>query len=210
MDEYYVRKAQMSDLPEIARVHVECFPDSFSTQLGERLLAQFYAEYLKKYPELFLIASEPAKDGNRIVGFCMGYLYEGYPFHRKFFFHNFFRLGGKGLSLLLKRNPLFLKKIRSCVQKEGNSCRIESRQLAQVPLSARGDLLSICVLASNRGSGCASLLIKAFEERLKAAQKRFCTLSVDSGNPRGIRFYEKCGYQLERRNENTLVYSKEI
>lgn len=63
-----IRQATKKDLKAIANVHIKCFPDSFSSKLGEILLTRFYNEYLSVVPELFLVAENDAQE---IVGFCM-------------------------------------------------------------------------------------------------------------------------------------------
>ena len=46
-----IRQAKETYLREIAKVHIRCFPDIFSTQLGQKLLERFYLEYLKEVPD---------------------------------------------------------------------------------------------------------------------------------------------------------------
>lgn len=57
-----IRQATLDDLEQIAKVHFQCFPDSFSTYLGKGrhgyLLQKFYQEYLDDAPELFLVAED--------------------------------------------------------------------------------------------------------------------------------------------------------
>ena len=37
-----IRQANFDDLKELAKVHIACFPDSFSTQIGGKLLSKMY------------------------------------------------------------------------------------------------------------------------------------------------------------------------
>lgn len=67
-----IRQATLADLDEIVRVHKICFPESFSTALGNtkggKILASYYKEYLDADPDLFIVSEN--KSG--INGFCMG------------------------------------------------------------------------------------------------------------------------------------------
>lgn len=63
-----LRNANYQDLRQIVLVHEMCFPNNFSTQLGNKLLCRLYKEYLDVNSDLFLVGV----DGNQIVGFCMG------------------------------------------------------------------------------------------------------------------------------------------
>lgn len=60
-----IKNANIDDLNKVAKVHIRCFPDSFSTQLGEKILLKYYLEYFKENPELFYVAL----DNDKIIGF---------------------------------------------------------------------------------------------------------------------------------------------
>ena len=109
-----IRAAAPEDLSEIAIVHAQCFPDSFSTALGKgyhgSLLVKFFEEYLKKVPELFFVA---VSDENKIIGYCMGYYIDGNNFTKNFLKHNFFKISFQMLRLLLSGNRIAWKKILS-------------------------------------------------------------------------------------------------
>ena len=104
-----IRQATYQDLDRIVHVHSVCFPDSYSTQLsrfktimgGGNLLINFYLEYLKDNPELFVVADDE-KFG--IVGFCMGYYMEKEDQMQRFLNKNRIRVMWKTLLLLLSCN----------------------------------------------------------------------------------------------------------
>ena len=62
------RIASTEDLPEIANVHITCFPGTFIASFGNKLIERYYGEYNNE-DNLFIVAEED----NRIQGFCMGY-----------------------------------------------------------------------------------------------------------------------------------------
>ena len=41
-----IRNVNLTDLSEVANLHVRCFKNSFSSLLGKRLLEKYYKEYL--------------------------------------------------------------------------------------------------------------------------------------------------------------------
>ncbi len=75
------RKADVADLKNIVDVHTQCFPTSFLTSLGKKVLYNLYKTYLdNKMP--FIVGAD---DNNNIIGFCAG------------------GLEGKNVTLYLKR-----------------------------------------------------------------------------------------------------------
>lgn len=189
-----IRNATEKDLLKIADLHIKCFPDSFSTQLGGKLLARFYLEYLKKVPELFLVA----ESDKEIVGVCMGYYCEDNVYQKKFLWHNLISLIFKCLKLTLMRNELMLKKMGFCKSKQKNAPTFQKVDVNEErkQLDKCGDLLSICVRADFQGHGVSSNLVKTFHEVLKGKNREVCFLSVLQKNSRAISFYKKMGYRI--------------
>ena len=103
-----IRSATVNDLGKIAQTHVDCFPNSFSTALGVPLLKKFYLQYLKEYPDLFLVAV----DDDRVAGFCMGYLVDGGNCIHSFAKHNIASLGFRYFLLLIKGNKNAWKRLK--------------------------------------------------------------------------------------------------
>ena len=189
-----VRQATSEDLKQVAAVHKTCFPESFSTALGEKLLVKFYAEYLQSVPELFLVAEEEGK----ICGFCMGYYCEENPYMKRFFKHNLFAAGLRIAGQLLIGNKAAWRKFTSTFSKKAEFKPLGEEYKTGVQ---DGDLLSICVLPDTRGSGAAQELISAYEAVLKEHGRKNCILTVAVDNPRAIRFYERNGYVPFREAE---------
>lgn len=107
-----IRQATFDDLPNIAKIHMECFPENFSTKLGKKrngfLLSKFYEEYMLDAPELFLVAEEKNK---KIIGFCMGYYGDRTQQKKRFLKNNFFRISFRMITLLIKGDKLAWKKL---------------------------------------------------------------------------------------------------
>ena len=185
-----VRQAQQQDLQSVAQVHSICFPDSFSTALGKKLLVKFYEEYFRDVPELFLVAeNEPGQ----IIGFCMGYYCGNNPYMKRFFKNNPVRVALRMVWLLLSGNRAAWKKVKGMFARK-NAAQIINTQYRGVKTKDCGDLLSICVLAEHRGTGAAQDLMDRYQQVLLSQGRRICLLSVAVDNPRGIRFYERNGF----------------
>ena len=199
-----VRQATREDLKQVAAVHKNCFPDSFSTALGEKLLVKFYTEYMTSVPELFLVAEEEGK----ICGFCMGYYCEENPYMKLFFKHNLLAAGLRIAGQLLIGNKAAWKKLTATFSKKAEFKPLGEEYKTGVQ---DGDLLSICVLPQTRGSGAAQELISTYENILQNRGRKYCILTVAVDNPRAIRFYERNGYVPFREAEGMArSYRKEL
>ncbi len=201
-----IRKAKIEDLPNIAEVHIRCFPKSFSTQLGKSLLNRFYEEYMKGNPELFLVADN---NEGELVGFCMGYLCKQNTFMRDFLHNNALRVICRCMVLAVTGNKFLYEKIGKVIKKHEEFNIIEPEYM-RYSADETGDLLSICVLSEERGSGVAQQLIKQYEDALRQCNMKLCLLSVSPHNDRAIRFYEKNGFSKYRSVSNTITYAKKI
>lgn len=202
-----IRNATMDDITEVVYVHKICFPNSFSTQLGQKLLERYYEEYLKRVPELFFVH---LNINNNIDGFCMGYyLDEKYPYTKKFLYRNLLRIGGRLIFLAVTGNQLLYRKIKKTIFKEQYEM-VEPGYLEDRKRGEFGDLLSICVLPEQRGSGAARDLILEFNNYLSARGYKGCILSTNSDNIRGIKFYLKCGYKIYAKSENVVCFYQNI
>lgn len=200
-----IRQATVNDLDDIAIVHEECFPNSFSTALGHKLLKKFYYEYISEIPELFLISVD---DHNHANGFCMGYYMENDHYMKSFLKHNMITVGMVMIFRLITGDKRAWKKVKKNSMPEWN---ILNHEYDAIPYTDRGDLLSICVVKEYRGRGIANSLIKEYQRVLKENNRKLCMLSVAADNARGIHFYEKNGFRLYRVAGNvTKTYFKLI
>ena len=129
-----IRTANKMDLKEITEVHEQCFPNSFSTQLGKKLLEKFYYEYLSINPDLFLVGV----DENKIVGFCMGYLCESNEFVKSFFGHNILSIACRCAYLLVTGNKLLIQKLKKRFDKTERFYTVDN-EIDKIPINNRGD-----------------------------------------------------------------------
>ena len=190
------RIASTEDLPEIANVHITCFPGTFIASFGNKLIERYYGEYNNE-DNLFIVAEED----NRIQGFCMGYR-TGSNARNNFLKKNKLRLVIRMAWLCLTFNKLAISKCIAFIKPKKDSNEVRKTQ-------AEGDLLSICVMDVCKGTGVAMELVSEFEKLLRDKGIADYTLSVYKTNKRAIHFYEKCGLTFyEDRNDEIKMYKK--
>lgn len=201
-----IRNATKEDLKEIALVHKECFPNSFSTHLtkGKKLLQKFYLEYLNVVPELFFVDVED----NKIVGFCMGYYPENNNFQKSFLKQNWFMVAIRTLLGLIRFDKIIYKKV---FYKKKNSNLIKyDENYYLIDRKLKSDLLSICVKPEYRKHGISTELFKNFELQSITNQRKFIQLAVEKTNNVALAFYKKIGFSELALNDNQLVLVKEL
>lgn len=197
-----VRYAKESDLDKITKVHMECFPDYFSTHLGKSLLKGFYKEYLKKFPHLFVVAVD--EENEEIVGLTNGYVI-GQNIRNEFIKNNYLKLLLRGIFLLVTFDKVAWEKVGKFFKKSKDT-NVNSNKSKD----GEGDLLSICTLPSYRGSGASKKMVEKFEEGLKELGIDTYYLSVFSDNERAKSFYEKCRFEVFNENSIEVKYKKVI
>ena len=175
------RDAVENDMPAVAQLHKTCFKGTFIASLGERLIADYYREFVLEGGPFVLTFDE-----EKLVGLCMGY-YAGSKARNAFVAKNKGRLAGRLFGLCLSFDGLALKKSWGYVF---------SRKRAATAPRAEADLLSICVLDEYRGKKISRRLVEEFEQRVLAAGKKDVTLSVYKTNGRAFAFYKKMGYTV--------------
>ena len=211
-----IRQATLQDLNGIAYVHSVCFPDSYSTQLshfktaigGGNLLIDFYLEYMKDNPELFVVADDEEKG---IVGFCMGYYMDKDDQMHNFLRNNKLRILWKTCLLLFVGNKQTWAKIltRFKHKPQISDWTIVNDKYEYILNNQRGDLLSVCLLPDYRGKGYAQGMMELYLTAMKEHGRKLCLLSVKTDNLRARRYYERNGFELYRtRDEEGLTYMK--
>lgn len=111
--------------------------------------------------------------------------------------------------LLISGNKTAWKKLLH-IFKSKDYFLIFDKHYSEVLPNNKANILSIAVLPQYRGSGLAADLIKEFEETAKLNGKGYCQLTVETGNTRGISFYEKMGYKKYKQNNEKIFYYKTL
>lgn len=178
------RQALISDMPSVARIHLEAFEGFFLSELGYRFLCVMYRAFLVNPVGIFVV--HESKDG-QITGFAVGGL----------------SIGRKDRWLALRFMPHFfwaaLPAIFRCPRKIVTrlfSRFFDSGSSFDVPNDA-AVLRSIGVLTSERGGGAASGLLGAFEQMALRQGAAHVYLTTDQDhNERAQNFYKRHGYDV--------------
>lgn len=194
-----IRPLTVGDLPEVARVHIQAFPESALTKLGREAVRRYY-EWLITGPHEALNIG--AYDQDNLLGFCFGGVFRG-------------AMGGfleKNRVFLVYRvvshpwllvNPLFRERARFAVSRlykrflPGRRREAPKSTAAKPKQPSSFGILSIAVAPQYQGSGVAQLLME-YSERI-AIERGFVRmgLTVHPSNKRAVRFYEKMGWQRD-------------
>ena len=199
-DSIIIRQAKVADISLIAKTHSICFSHGFTSSLhklnykcfGGDLAAALYLEYLKDFPELFIVAEA----NGIIVGFCMGYCLNKRNQLSLFLKHNVQRLLLKVPVLLLMGDNSTWKKVYQIITNTGEKEEVINPLPENIDQSEISDILSICVLPEYRGLNIASRLVNEFVQTSKEKQCKACLLTVEDNNLRAISFYNKMGFEV--------------
>jgi len=197
-----VRTVEEKDLFEIVNVHRACFPNSFSTCIGKKLLKDYYFCCHNFNPKLFLVACKE----QQIVGFIVGCFDGGKEINNAFKKRNKVRLA---LMLFWKLLILDMRAWKKVFHKKGK-LTYRNPKYNGMDKSKAGSLLCICVLNEFRGNNVAQDLEKSFVDELIVENKEYCFLAVENTNERAIRFYEKQGYEKKNVIGSSSIYVKKI
>ena len=200
-------------LPEVAKCHIACFPDSLSSRLGRR--------YVEKTLEWFLINPQRflfhVKLEGKIAGFCGGFVPQkfgdgsssgmlqfafneaiiGLFTHPQLLFHPEVRQQYKFLWLNIKRK--FTGKVIPI-----------STPDSEPSVPNHVGLVVIGVDARFRGTGVAKQLAEEFEKRAKEFHRSELVLSVKANNSRAIAAYTKFGWSVKNQHQKLFVMHKFI
>lgn len=204
-----IRKARKEDLPGIAAVHIECFPDYFSTKMGKKILSSYYGKYLETDPDLFFIAYD--NEQNKVIGLTNGYVSgDGRSSREEFISANKWGLIFRILLMLVKCDKVVWKKVIEILKSKKKTVKTENNQQQNKPKKKKIGLLSICVKKEYRGTQAASMMIEKFDKACMEQGVGQYALSVFPDNSRAVAFYKKMGFEFSKETENHAVYTKKL
>jgi len=197
--------ATPSDAESMAACHLRCFPDQFMAHMGRAYTTAFYRAYIRSRAGLSFVCRNEA-DG--IVGFVVG----GDPGIRPAFLARARRrFAGTLLLRMLTdrvlRATMMDEVMRRLDGRPGRMAEAGTGWPAPV-IGPFGLLQVIAVLRDYRGSGCASVLVRAFEEGASAAGYGTLGLTVHTDNPRAITFYRKNGWRVVQESPGALFMQR--
>jgi len=174
-----IRYLREGDIDGVAAVHIEQFPGSRSTLVGERFVRKMYRWFVTEQPELALVATI---DGQP-VGFAVGAI-GGYG--RRIFRYALSEIlwGFICHPALLFRQTTFTLWTSYAQALLPNSAGRTKSNLSHAGM-VKASLASIAVSQSAQGRGIGKGLLLAFEEAAKQtaiAREKFTALKVASGD----------------------------
>jgi ribosomal protein S18 acetylase RimI-like enzyme len=178
-----IRPVLSDDLSSIVDMHVECFPDSFLTSLGNDFLDLVYQSIVEDPGGLFLIAFS----GMQLAGFAAGVTGQMSFYSRSIADRKWaFALAGLGA---LFKNPAIAPRMVRALKRPS-----EVRQA-----STDACLMSLGVLPELRRRGIGSRLVRAFCHELVRRDTHAVCLTTDKDETEGANnFYLGLGFKVSR------------
>lgn len=177
------KKFTSTQAGEIARIHLESFPNSFLTSLGHPFLEIYYRSCAKSQKAISICAVD--NETGNIVGFAVG-CKNSKGFNKHLLRTNMLPFLLQLLKLLFTR-PFVLVRLLKNMRKTGN-------------VSDNGnyaELLSIAVLPNQRIRGVGKILLTDFEKTIANNKIMIITLTTDAHlNDNVLRFYINNGYEV--------------
>jgi ribosomal protein S18 acetylase RimI-like enzyme len=191
-----VRACRRADLPRLVEIHHSqlCPPGTLLGRLSPQLLAEFYANFLKR--SVFLVHAF----NGEVDGFVLG----GAP--ALLSRCRLALLGDHGLRCALeiaRRPSLWLRTPRTL-------CKLVGSKMSSPRGTATGDeflLLSIAVDPSATGRGVGTALVRGFEDAARKQSQAY-RLDVLKTNLAALRFYDKFGFEYVGETARTWTLRK--
>ena len=184
-----IRRAESSDLQEIAAIHRSAFGNSFLSNLGSEFLERYYSMILGYKDGILLVAP----GSGRTEGFVAGFLKPAS------FYRQMWRPNWQSPSLI---GPTF----RAVLRQPSLIGRViyHARRLGK-PIercSAACELSSIAVRPEAGKKGVGRALVQAFLDGAWARDSHYVYLTTDAeGNDAANHLYGRLGFQLGRQFE---------
>jgi GNAT superfamily N-acetyltransferase len=178
------RQALISDVPSVARIHLEAFEGFFLSELGYGFLCVMYRAFLVNPAGVFVV--HDSKDG-QVTGFAVGALSSGQK-DRWLALRFIPQFLWAALPAIFRRPRRIVSRLASRFFETGSSL--------DLPKDA-AVLRSIGVLTSERGGGAAGGLLGAFEQMALRQGATHVYLTTDQdNNERAQKFYKRHGYSV--------------
>jgi ribosomal protein S18 acetylase RimI-like enzyme len=182
-----IRPLRHEDLSGMTRIHLQAFPDSALTSLGQEAVCRYYDWQLSGVHQLVGLAADL---DSQLVGFCLGGIFRGA-------LSGFIGQNRRFLIGRLLTHPWLIAQFRSQVSAGLEILRRQKPSVAlrsDPPLKSFG-ILVIAVSPEHWGKGIGGLLMDEAETRARELEFQEMKLTVNPGNARAVRFYERLGWQ---------------
>ena len=205
-----------SDLIDIAKIHVEVFPDDLSSKCGIRYTRKMIEWYLNdSRAELFHL-----ENSGKILGYCWGHSLQGSSVHGSA--TDILKHTGKELVIsficrpwliwhpeVRSRLPFLLKwfKLKLRSQQLQNKAQAGSEAKEQIPSMM---LVMIGIKPGCQGNGFGKILLHEFERRAKEKGFSRVHLNVQNDNEHAISAYKKNGWMAGAKSHSEMIMFKEV
>jgi ribosomal protein S18 acetylase RimI-like enzyme len=177
------RLGSLADVPAVAALHRERFPEGFLPTLGSRPLERLY-RHIVQSAGAFLLVSDDADGLNGFVAVTE----DTRRLYREF-------LRRHGLTAALVAAPAVLRAPR----KIWETVRYGSRaDRAGLPAA---EILAVAVSERKRGTGVAPGLVAAALGELRRRGIDAACVVTAAGNSSALRLYERAGFRRQQRTE---------
>ena len=181
-----IRPAQVSDIEQIVKVHIQAFPGFFLTLMGARFLRLLYSGFLNHPTGISLVACSKAKPSD-VLGFVAGTTQPA-GFFSQLLKQRWLAFAMASLWPLLKRPGLVFLKLWSALFYRGES-------LPDHPDAAL--LSSLGVKPTAQGQQIGQQLVSAFLAHAQTAGVTAVYLTTDQiNNAKANYFYTRLGFKL--------------
>lgn len=178
---YQIRKISRLDINEIAKIHLEAFPNFFLTTLGFSFLKCYYRAVINSKVGISVCVEKESE----IIGFAVG-TYKANGFHKNLIKNNFLQFSYQFIKIFFSK-PITLIRLY--------------KNLEKVPISEFSDnsaeLLSIGIKESVKRTGVGKILLNEFEKEIINSNVNIITLTTDVyRNENVLNFYFRNGYTI--------------
>ncbi len=211
-----VEISSLNDLNQLARCHIDCFPDTLASVLG--------MNYVRKRLEWLLVDADRfmlhiRNEQNEIVGYCaVSVLYKVGEGSSSNMFQYAFKEAIVGI--LQKPHLIFNKEVVKLYPFIFKNIKRKIRHLISKPKpisvitqqnnTPKAGLVVIGIESEYRGTGMFVQLMNEFEKQMIERKQQHVKLSVKQKNARAIAAYEKMGWIKIETLGDTFVMSKSL
>ena len=206
-ENWSVVPARETHLPQIARCHIEAFPNVFSSRMGPRFVQSMFASYLEDTGGRLFVAV--AGGSGDVLGVTAGGRYG--------IREEFQSRATRRFALPILARALYDQVVRRAVGKRLRQLWRRTRHGSEDVDGSqpwRQDtaawLQVICVRRAWRGCGVAAALMEAFLDACRDAGFQRAFLPVFRDNARAIAFYRKAGFATAEVQGTSLILQRDL
>ena len=177
------RRGTVADVPAVAALHRERFPEGFLPSLGSRPLERLYGHIVESAGAFVLVSD----DAHGLIGF-VAVTEDTRRLYREF-------LRRHGVTAALIAMPAVLRAPRKVWETVRYGNRADHAGLPPT------EILAVAVAERARGTGVAPSLVAAALEELGRRGIGAARVVTAVGNSRALRLYERAGFRRQRRTE---------